>query len=655
MKTWLAQSIARKLLASLLAIFLVTYVLTAAFVYTSVRSSMMRTESEGLTRLANQKLELASDRLQATAINMSAWSQLDVMNDLLSGDVDRRVARTLASLKRQYALAGDIYAFDAGGALVAASGAHGAGARLPPQWASRAEGAALTERHSHPFVSAPVVALTIGIKASFASGLRTGTLVVTLPWSAIEQWLDAGDNRILLYTDEHPQLLSGRGLGPPEPDQLAMLAQRAPELTIGGTRYLAGYSAIYRPLLHDWHMAAVKESQVAFAPVRLVALKLAGLGLLLALPMVLAIRWLSRRLTGPVQALTAVVSDITRSADLSRRVARPGSDELGTLAVAFNAMAGNLEHISSEREKVVSELELLNKTLEQRVLERTSALAAANGELQGAIDQLKAAQSQLVQSEKMASLGQLVAGVAHELNNPISFIYANFPHLEEHADTLFGLVEQLRQLPLDVAGQARSAQLIAQAELDFVRQDMLKIIRSGKSGAARIKEIVSSLRSFSRLDEAELKSVTLEDGIDDTLAILHHLIKNRIEVSKDYRLAQPVLCRAGQINQVFMNIIYNALQAIDGAGTLRISTAREGQWAVVRIADSGKGIAPDIIGKIFDPFFTTKKVGDGTGLGLSISYGIVEKHGGHIEVQSELGKGTVFSVYLPFAAPENTV
>ena len=286
---------------------------------------------------------------------------------------------------------------------------------------------------------------------------------------------------------------------------------------------------------------------------------------------------------------------------------------------------------------------------------KTQELEAAHDELTRAFNTLKDAQVQLVHAEKMASLGQLVAGVAHELNNPISFIYSNSTYLEEHVGELFALIDALRQRPEDpaLAGRteelsARNEELVARADLSYLRSDILKIIRSGKDGASRIKEIVLSLRRFSRLDEAERKPVLLEDGLNDTLAILRHQLKGRIAVELDYRFNQPVSCYPGQINQVFMNILVNAVQAMAGNGSLRISTRADQPWAVVAIADTGPGIPPELLSRIFDPFFTTKKIGEGTGLGLSISYGIVDRHGGRITVRSEVGSGTTFEIRLPF-------
>ncbi|OIR02473.1 sensor protein ZraS [mine drainage metagenome] len=646
-QNWLTHSIGRKLLASFVSIFLVTYLLTAGFVFTSVRSSMTNAEAEALANIANQKVELISARLQGLGTNMHAWAQLEVMNDLISGDIDKRVARTLVNLKAQYALSGDIYAFDAQDKLLATSESRSISKNLPAIWINKSAEAVFIDKHPNPLGGGNIVAMSVNMSASFSHDFKIGTLVVTLPWSTIEKLLTDDKHQTLVFKDELPVLFfDSTNKVHVQSDEMYTLFKRSSEVTIASSEYVAGYSEAYHPPLKDWHVAVLKDASLAYQPIHMVAYKLAILGLILSIPFVLSVRWLSRKLTKPIESLTRVVSGITSSGDLSKRASIDTKDELGTLALAFNSMAENLQRSSQEREKFVAELETLNRTLEQRVNERTQALGSANKELTGAIDSLKAAQSQLVQSEKMVSLGQLVAGVAHELNNPIGFIYANFPHLEEYTNELLALIDELRQLPMNDEQKAVAEKKIKAIDLEFIKEDTLKIIRSGKSGASRIKEIVSSLRSFSRLDEAELKSVVLEDGINDTLAILNHHIRNRVEVIKDYQLNQPVLCRAGQINQVFMNILYNAIQAIDGTGSLHIATRREGEFAVVSVADSGKGISPEIISKIFDPFFTTKKVGEGTGLGLSISYGIVESHGGRIDVASEVGKGTKFMIYI---------
>ena len=314
---------------------------------------------------------------------------------------------------------------------------------------------------------------------------------------------------------------------------------------------------------------------------------------------------------------------------------------MGTLMRVADKLSASC--IASEQAQIIRDM---NLTLEQKVQERTRAMETANTDLTRTIQELKAAQAQLIHSEKMASLGQLVAGVAHELNNPVGFIYANFPQIEEYVNDLLALIDALLDLQMDESSRKLAEQRIRDIDLDFLREDILEIIRSGKSGASRIKEIVFSLRSFSRLDEAELKSVLLEDGLNDTLAILVHETRGRIKVIKDYQLNEPVICLAGQINQVFMNIIYNGIQAIRGEGTLTIATYKEHEWAIVTIQDSGEGIPQEVISKIFDPFFTTKKIGEGTGLGLSISYGIIEKHGGLIKVESEVGKGARFTIRL---------
>ncbi|MEN6587407.1 MAG: ATP-binding protein, partial [Sulfuricella sp.] len=455
------------------------------------------------------------------------------------------------------------------------------------------------------------------------------------------------DDSVLLRRQSEPVLLESNLHVTAPADALTALADRTGWVQLGRQEYLANYARGKGGLIPGWQVVVLREPKSLSHTLNSVALQLAVLCLILAFPLTLAIRWLARRLTAPLRDLTQFVTDITKTGDLSRRLTPSSQDEIGTLASAFNHMAVRLESASAERERFVHELEVFAEELEDKVRDRTQELTASNADLTQALENLKAAQSQLIHQEKMASLGQLVAGVAHELNNPIGFIYANFPHLEEYARTLLTLLDELRKLPMPDDSRQHMEARLAEADLEFLREDLLKIIRSGQSGATRVKEIISSLRSFSRLDEAVVKMARLEDGLDDTLALLHHHYKKRIAIVKDYHLNVPVLCRPGQLNQVFMNIIYNAIQATPDAGTISVDTHQKNDWAVVTISDTGKGIAPEALTRIFDPFFTTKKVGEGTGLGLSISYGIVEKHGGHIEVESEPGRGTTFTIYLP--------
>ncbi|NVJ69337.1 MAG: HAMP domain-containing protein, partial [Alphaproteobacteria bacterium] len=425
-------------------------------------------------------------------------------------------------------------------------------------------------------------------------------------------------------------------------------------LSIDGVDYIAGYANATENSLLGWAVVAVKTEESISTAIRNVALQLFALGVALFVPIHFGIRWMSRRLTDPVNALERTVGDITKAKDLSLRADIKAGDEIGRLANAFNDMAQSLETTSREREDVLKRLESLNLTLEKRVEARTAELSGANAQLQEAYEQLKTTQSQLVQSEKMASLGQLVAGVAHELNNPISFIYANYPHIEEYAEEILELLDEIREVPVPDESRALIEKKIASHDLELVREDLKKIVESGKAGASRIKEIVLALRSFSRLDEAEKKAVSLEKGLDDTLAILNHFLKNGIEVTKHYDLNTPVDCHAGKINQVFTNIIFNAVQAMGEKGNLELTTKRQGDLAKISIRDTGPGIPADILDRIFDPFFTTKKVGEGTGLGLSISYGIVEEHGGTLEVNSVVGEGTTFTITLPIKPKSET-
>ncbi|ELR70490.1 hypothetical protein C900_03649 [Fulvivirga imtechensis AK7] len=273
-----------------------------------------------------------------------------------------------------------------------------------------------------------------------------------------------------------------------------------------------------------------------------------------------------------------------------------------------------------------------------------------NEELTTTLEDLKHTQTQLVQSEKMASLGQLTAGVAHEINNPINFVSAGIDSLSTNYQDLS---EILQKYALLEAGNNNSDllleidQLKKELDLDYLLVEIPQLLESIKAGANRTTEIIKSLRNFTRLDEDSLKKANINEGLDSTLVILRNQMSDRIEVVKEYEDLPPVNCYPGQLNQVFMNILNNAIQAVDGPGKIMIKTMQQNGSIMIRIKDTGKGMSDELKQKIFEPFFTTKDVGEGTGLGLSISYGIIEKHRGKIEVESAPGKGTEFIIQLP--------
>ena len=310
--------------------------------------------------------------------------------------------------------------------------------------------------------------------------------------------------------------------------------------------------------------------------------------------------------------------------------------------------------IAIENNRYIEETRrLTQKVTEAEIRERyIHELEAKNRELEKLYRELQETQTQLIHSEKMAGLGQLVAGVAHELNNPISFVYANLRMLEDYMQAIRKLIALVTDPPADSALLAKKISEISQ-EFDwaFLQQDIGSIISESLEGSRRVKEVVENLRTFSRLDEAEWKSVDLHDGLDSTLKILHSQLKERIAIVKNYGQLPKVSCNPGQINQVFMNLLVNAAQAIPDKGEIRITTRHIGEHVEIEICDNGVGIPEEVLPRIFDPFYTTKPVGKGTGLGLSVSYGIVRKHHGEILVRSRKNEGTCFTIRLPISAP----
>lgn len=279
------------------------------------------------------------------------------------------------------------------------------------------------------------------------------------------------------------------------------------------------------------------------------------------------------------------------------------------------------------------------------------ALEIKLDELHRANSEIKDTQSHLVQSAKLISLGELVAGVAHELNNPIAFIYSNMHHLLEYLKQIKRLIGAYQQMQAKLSPQDRKMlqDLEKEIELDYLLKDVEDLTRSCLDGADRTKNIVLGLRTFSRMEDASFQENDLHEGIRSTLRLLGAELKNRITVHEEFGDIPRVVCNLSQMNQVFMNLLTNAAQAIDGRGEIWVRTRRDGEYVEIQIEDSGRGIPNSIIDKIFDPFFTTKKTGQGTGLGLSIAYGLIQKHRGEISVKSAVGRGTRFTLALPIA------
>ncbi|OZH53792.1 hypothetical protein AFK68_15315 [Hydrocoleum sp. CS-953] len=308
--------------------------------------------------------------------------------------------------------------------------------------------------------------------------------------------------------------------------------------------------------------------------------------------------------------------------------------------------------------KLMRQVAEQNKTLEQKVQERTF-------ELNQMVEELKTMQVQLVQNEKMSSLGQMVAGVAHEINNPINFIYGNLEPAEEYIENILNLIEMYQLYHPEPDAEIKAYR--EDIELEFLREDLIKILSSMKIGANRILEIVKSLRNFSRIDGSEIKKVDIHEGIDSTLMILQNRLKAKpehpeIELIKEYGNLPDVECYPGQLNQVFMNLLANGIDAIEecysegsfkevenNSGKIRISTElNNSDEVVIKIADNAKGMKEEVVNRIFNPFFTTKPVGKGTGMGLAISYSIVvDKHGGKLECNSKVNVGTEFIIRIP--------
>jgi signal transduction histidine kinase len=594
---FLSRSIPRRILASLVAIYFATYVATAIVVYSGVRASIVESNTDALHQLAELKYDRLTNVLDAWATDVTAWSQLEVMNDLVSGDIDKRVARTLEDLKQLYGLGGEIYAFDTADKLVASSRvgrSDPADVFLPAAWKTQETGLILRDKHADPMTSSQIIVLETPIFGRFEKDYRIGTLVLAYPWSAIEGLLFPGDTgTVLIETGDAPRVLAANPSSVTE-----HLVVRPGEVEIAGA-LLAGRSTPRSGLFSHWQVQALQQTRVVTHSLRRVGLELVFLGALLAVPIVALGRWLSNRLTAPVMELTRVVREIADTDKLDARVPVSSSDELGTLARSFNRMTENLQLATKERERFVRDLEAMNQTLESKVAGRTEELEAA------------------IQAQH-----RLIGDISHEIKSPLARL-----------DVALGLARRL-------------ADRLASKQFDRMEREI-----------GNISALASELLTLARLDTApmavdfaplDLAGLVEEIVADATFEAPHRQADIRLQLLDR---AIVVSGNSDLLRRAIENVVRNAVFYTAGKTPVAITVSQTTlDRAVIEVRDEGPGVPEEALAHLFEPFYRVdearaRKTG-GAGVGLAICQRVVALHGGSVSAKANRPTGLIVRIEI---------
>ena len=598
MISFFATSIPKRTLAALLSIFILTYAGTAIVVYSGVRASTLETHAVALNQLAELKYQQIANEIDAFATDITAWSQLDVMNDLVSGDIDQRVAQTLHGLKQLYDLPGDIYAFGIDGNLISASSdapLDRIAGRIPKAWETAGIELRLITGQSDPFTRVAALVIEIPVFGSFDKTYRVGTLAMTYPWSAVGTQLSNGEAQMsLVETGDQRTVLAANANGAPvgRPFQV-------PAGAVIGRSTVPGHA-----LVANWQVLAAQDASAATGPLRWIILELMFLGCLLGVPIVFFGRLLSGRLTAPIAALTQAVCEIADTDKLDARVPVTSRDELGSLARYFNIMTEKLAKTTQEREQFVRDLAALNESLEARIAARTE-------ELKNAVDAQK----------------RLIGDISHEIKSPLARLSMalGLAHRKAGRDT----ARQFDRMEIEIANiSALASELLTLARLDRA----------------------ATPPDFAPVDLSKLVEKIVNDALFERPSRRSDLILRKPQ------FAVIVNGNADFLRRAIENVIRNALFYTAEKTAVEVTIQTLSDTVCVEVMDHGSGVPESALPHLFEPFYRvdaarTRETG-GTGIGLSICERVLRLHGGTARARHRDPQGLVITMEIPLAGQD---